>query len=68
MILREECVYLLVHQLFILGGMILREECVYLLVHQLFILGGMILREECVYLLINCINCSYLVSGSYLVV
>ena len=35
MILREECVYLLMHQLFILGGMILTEECVYLLVHQL---------------------------------
>ena len=35
MILREECVYLLMHQLFILGGMILTEECVYLLLHQL---------------------------------
>ena len=62
MILTEECVYLLLHQPFILGGMILREECVYLLMHQLFILGGMILREECsLRCTYSCINCSYLV-------
>ena len=59
MILREECVYLLMHQLFILGGMILREECVYLLMHQLFILGGMILTVDAR------VSTHTLLSGSY---